>query len=247
MWDTMFTVGQRPDGATPHTIQINGRGQVSGHLRIMEKKLLLSLFDWSGNWPLYFGASGDYRVIQIDIKHGQDILKWNPSPVERRETVGILAAPPCTHFTVSGSQYWAAKDMDGRTAENLRLVMRVLDVVDMCPNLRFWMMENPVGRLPQWIGRPERIEGRYTFDPCDYAGYALDPAEDQYTKKTCMWGKFRLPPKRRLEPVMHTTADGKRGSWMWAKLGGKSEKTKELRATTPLGFSKACWIGNRGY
>ena len=32
---------------------------------------------------------------------------------------------------------------------------------------------------------------------------------------------------------------GKRGSWQWAKLGGKSERTKRLRSQTPRGFALA--------
>lgn len=38
---------------------------------------------------------------------------------------------------------------------------------------------------------------------------------------------------------MYETKNGKRGSWMWANLGGKSERTKELRSITPMGFSRA--------
>jgi hypothetical protein len=30
-----------------------------------------------------------------------------------------------------------------------------------------------------------------------------------------------------------------RGSWMWANLGGKSERTKALRSKTPQGFARA--------
>lgn len=45
------------------------------------------------------------------------------------DVYGVLAAPPCTDFTISGSQYWAAKDADGRTAESLKLVTHTLDLI----------------------------------------------------------------------------------------------------------------------
>jgi hypothetical protein len=90
------------------------------------------------------------------------------------------------------------------------------------------------------MGKPDHI-----FDPCDYAGYSPTPEKDAYSKKTCLWGQFKMPEKKRVEPIMYTTKNGKKGSYMWAKLGGKSEKTKELRSTTPMGFSYAFFEGNK--
>jgi hypothetical protein len=45
--------------------------------------------------------------------------------------------------------------------------------------------------------------------------------------------------KRPREPVFYTDKKGRRLSWLAAKLGGKSERTKELRSKTPVGFSRA--------
>jgi len=46
-----------------------------------------------------------------------------------------------------------------------------------------------------------------------------------------------------VEPVYFckTSKTGKvmRGSWMWANLGGKSERTKELHNVAPAGFARA--------
>lgn len=198
---------------------------------------IVSLFDYSGNWPRYFGEDG-FEVTLVDLKHGHDILSWEPPP---GPVYGVLAAPPCTDFSVSGARWWAQKDLDGRTESSIALVERCLELIArMDP--KFWILENPVGRIARLVpalGKPTVI-----VDPCDYAGYAPVMSTDCYTKRTCLWGNFTLAPKVRLEPVM-ITRGGKRGSWQWATLGGSSDRTKTLRSITPLGMSRATWIGNR--
>jgi hypothetical protein len=88
------------------------------------------------------------------------------------------------------------------------------------------------------VGR-KRIE----FHPFHYAYLADDPVAEAYTKRTGLWGEFNWRKLQALadhnaKPVMYERG-GKRGSWMWAKLGGKSERTKELRSRTPTGFARA--------
>lgn len=185
-------------------------------------RLILSLCDHTGNWPSFYTPEEGYRVVRIDLKDGQDIrtMDYIDVPVH-----GILAAPPCTAFAGSGAQYWLAKDESGETVEALALVDACLRAVALY-RPKWWALENPVGRLKHWLGPP-----RLMFDPCDYG--------DPYTKKTCLWGSFTVPRPTPVEPVMYETENGKRGSWMWMNLGGKSERTKELRSATPLGFAKA--------
>ena len=82
-------------------------------------KTILSLFDYSGNWPKPYLDAG-YNVVQVDIKHGQDVLEIDAQWLldnDLADVHGILAAPPCTDFAGSGAQYWPAKDTDGRTAQ----------------------------------------------------------------------------------------------------------------------------------
>lgn len=170
------------------------------------------------------------------------LLASNPlifgSPV-----VGLLMAPPCTDFTVSGSRWWAKKDEEGVTAGSVAIVEQCLAIKDSVKDtLRFWVLENPVGRMRRLV--PLVGEPRMSFDPCDYAGLADEPDKEAYTKRTQLYGVFNTDfPRQRLEPVMFekVSKSGKvlRGSWMWAKLGGKSERTKELRSVTPQGFSRA--------
>jgi len=189
----------------------------------MDKKLL-SLFDYSGNWALPYRENG-WNVIQVDVKLGYDILDFEYKGLG--EVGGILAAPPCTHFSVSGAQYWKAKDADGRTDKHLALIDKTIEIINWF-NPNFWALENPVGRLKKL--RPELGDPWY-FHPYEFG--------DPYTKKTGIWGKFNIPTKNPVEPVRAC----KQGSWIQT-LGGKSERTKTLRATTPMGFAWAFYEAN---
>lgn len=192
----------------------------------VSKRIILSLCDYSGEWSRPYREAG-YDVRCIDLKHGDDVRLFQKidAPV-----YGVLAAPPCTEFAVSGAQYWRAKDTDGRTLSAIAVVDACVRIVKIHDPV-FWCLENPVGRLNRWLGKPAMY-----FHPNDYG--------DPYTKKTALWGEFNYPEKHPVEPIMYT-CNGKRGSWMWAKLGGKSERTKELRGTTPPGFSRAFFEANR--
>ncbi len=93
-----------------------------------------------------------------------------------------------------------------------------------------WLIENPVGVLSSYWRKPD-----HTFDPCDFGGY-LDPPGDAWTKKTCLWtgGGFRMPGKKRVEPVnldyIHNMSpSGDRG---------------DLRSITPEGFAIAVMLAN---
>ena len=193
-------------------------------------KTILSLFDYSGAWSKPYRAAG-YNVIQVDIKLGIDILTWDyHSPTD---VYGILIAVPCTDFASSGARWFVEKDADGRTGQSILLVKKSLEIVNYF-NPVFWALENPVGRIARLV--PELGKAALIFNPCDFG--------DNWTKRTCLWGKFNQPVKRPVEPVYHYS-NGKRSSWLWANLGGKSEKTKELRSITPSSFAQAFYEANQ--
>lgn len=205
---------------------------------IIEARLnqtIISVGDYSGAWSKPYLDKG-YTVFQVDpkLKTGvglQGQFKFGTT-VEHfvkhgyylgRNVVGLLLAPPCTHFTISGAQYWRAKDADGRTDELLEIVDACLKLVEVTKP-RFWALENPVGRLPKL--RPE-IGKPWYWQPHWFG--------DAYTKKTGLWGNFSNDLVRDdVEPIRVS----KQGSWLM-KLGGSSERTKELRSFTPSGFSQA--------
>lgn len=206
-------------------------------------RTIISLFDHSGVWCKPYREAG-YRVLQFDLKSGHDVRLIEHLA---EDVHGILIAPPCTEFSTSGAQYWPEKDKDGRTLAALALVDAGLRAVAIY-RPHFWVLENPVGRLRRWLGAPA-----FSFNPCDYGGWlpedhqgvGLVPARDAYTKKTLLWGKFNPPAKKPVEPIVIRDAQrGRSYSPIHWFTGGKSERTKELRSTTPEGFSRAFFASN---
>jgi len=201
----------------------------------MITKTLLSLFDYTGNWARPYKEAG-WTVHQVDIKLGIDILTWDYR-IDAPE-VGILAAVPCTDYAVSGARWFAAKDADGRTEQSQKLTAKTKEIIDYFQSkgvLKFWAIENPKSRihsLNPWMGKP-----RLKFNPCDYAGYDPVPDNSRYNKETWLWGEFNPPSKRYMEPLQKDYPG-------FTNLGGKSERTKELRSITPLGFSYAFYEAN---
>jgi hypothetical protein len=211
---------------------------------------LLSLFDYTGNWSWPYYQAG-WNVVRIDkgLKQSDgfsvfaiDIAKidtdWMYENIfDNHETVdGILAAPPCTDFAVSGAKHWAKKDAANpdlfgdfsRLKVFVENVYQVLKIIDLCQP-RFYAIENPVGRIAKLVpelGKP------WFFQPYQYG--------DAYSKKTALYGDFNKPaPTNVVAPFM-----GKHGS-ITQRLGGKSEKTKYLRSITPMGFANAFFAVNQ--
>ena len=183
-------------------------------------KIILDLCGGSGEWSRPYLENG-YDVRNITLPE-YDIREYNPPD----DVYGILAAPPCTDFSVSGAQYWMMKDMDGRTIDSMGIVISCLRIIAECQPV-FWALENPIGKLRRWMGYP-----RLKFNPCDYG--------DAYTKKTYLWGKFNIPETTPVEPERVCS----QGSWIQT-LGGISERTKMLRSITPPGFARAFYEENK--
>jgi len=157
------------------------------------------------------------RVITIPEN---DVRLYNPT----EEIYGILAAPPCTVFSLAGN--WVK-----RTDEEMREAMSVVDaclrIIYKCkPN--FWALENPAGKLKNWIGEPVM-----RFDPWEFG--------DGTFKKTALWGKFNKP----IQTIFEKPPRIKYSQTPIGRLGGKSERTKRLRSITPAGFAKAFFKANQ--
>lgn len=192
------------------------------------EKIILDLCGGTGSWSNPYKETGyDVRLITLP---NNDVLTYEPPD----GVYGILAAPPCTHFSVSGAQYWHHKDKDGRTIDSMAIVIRCLAIIAQCQPV-FWALENPVGRLRHWMGNPTLI-----FNPCDYG--------DPYTKKTLLWGRFNLPIKSPVTPIPNNdqlnlisqprTPEGK-------KIGWHTPEAKLLRSITPPGFAQAFYKTNK--
>lgn len=204
-------------------------------------KTLLSLYDYSGNWSAPFAEAG-WNVIYWDIKHDPDYFRtfsdirdacadyFYEHIFDNYGTVdGILAAQPCTDFAVSGARWFKGKDESGQTAESIALVYQTLAIVDLC-DPDFWSLEQPVSRIHTLV--PELGSPLMYFQPYEFG--------DPYTKKTALYGNFNTSlRKAAVEPT--------EGSKMWKKYGGKSDRTKELRSETPIGFARAFYEANKNW
>jgi hypothetical protein len=139
-------------------------------------KTILSLCDLTGNWSQPYREAG-YEVIQVDLEKGQDVrlMRRINQPI-----YGILAAPPCTHFSRAGAWCWESKG-EAALLEGLAIVDACLRAVAIYRPV-WWALENPTGRLQDYIGPPA-----WKFCPSDFGA--------DYTKRTWLWGHF-TPPLR---------------------------------------------------
>lgn len=192
------------------------------------KPLCLSLCDYSGRWSHPWRETHD--VACLDIKRGEDIRLIETFDRYDRKADVILAAPTCTKFAGSGARHWKSYT-DEMLIEALALVDSCLRW-DWVHKPRVFALENAVGRLRRWIG-----PATWTFNPYEFAGWADDPDSEAYTKRTCLWGRFALPEKRPVPPVLGSKT---------LKFGGPSERTKTLRSITPDGFARAFYEANKG-
>tara|TARA_Y100001951_G_scaffold97613_1_gene97493 strand:- start:464 stop:1153 length:690 start_codon:yes stop_codon:yes gene_type:complete len=220
-------------------------------------KIILDLCGGTGSWSKPYKENGyDVRVIDLQewledelcygCGDGSGVFKKHCGCLDNgdirlfkkpnEQIYGILSAPPCTHFSVSGAWCWEKKGKEP--------LLEGLSVVDACLRIvlitkpKFWVLENPVGRLKHYIGNP-----KCTFQPYQYG--------DAYSKRTCLWGDFNMPkPTDIVEPEMveYTTKKGEtkrmsKVNWESFKLP-KNERAR-LRSMTPSGFAQAFYESNK--
>ena len=180
-------------------------------------RVILDLCAGSGRWSAPYEEAG-YDVRRYEIEDGDDVRLL---PIFGERIYGILAAPPCTNFSL------AKQNFHGVTEAEL---MAGLSVVDACIRIitanrpYFWALENPVGAIARYIGRPALI-----FEPYEYG--------DGYTKRTCLWGRFKMPKKC---PVPITEPCKIKNLYHY----DPAEKARR-RAYTPAGFARAFFEVNR--
>lgn len=173
-------------------------------------RTILSLCDYSGNWSEPYKNAG-YNVIKIDLKFGDDVrlLKF------QENIYGVLAAPPCDDFSSAGAQYWGQKG-DKALLNSLSIVDSCMRIILSCKPY-FWALENPVGRLSEYLGKPQLV-----FHPYYYG--------DTFKKRTCLWGDFKNPIENRVVPTYSLT---------------EKFKDKESRSNTSKAFANAFFEVNR--
>ena len=194
-------------------------------------KIILDLCGGTGSWSRPYKEAGyDVRLITLPE---YDVRTYQP----QENVYGILAAPPCTEFSIAkGSR---PRDFAGGM-EIVEAWLRIIWRCRMTGSLKFWAMENPVGFLRQFLGVPA-----YQFEQWQFG-------EDK-TKRTDIWGYFNQPtPLIRDKPADIKKRIGKKSHGRaWSKLYCPPEYVHldldraALRAITPPGFAQAFFRANR--
>jgi len=192
-------------------------------------KIILDLCGGTGAWSKpYKDAGYDVRLITLP---DNDVRTYEPP----ENVYGILVAPPCTMFSLARTRAKKPRDFN----EGMETVEVCLQIIWKCRKqnkLAFWALENPMGYLRQFLGKPP-----FHFNPWEFG--------DAYTKKTDIWGYFNFPIKKftNIDQVM--TEDQKlKCSINNRKLPSISmitgSKQQTARAITPQGFAQAFYKAN---
>lgn len=208
-------------------------------------KLILDLCGGTGAWSRPYKYAG-YDVKNITLPDF-DVTKWDilgnilmfqhqnqgqTLSIDVRYIHGILAAPPCTMFSLARTRAKQPRDFN----EGMKTVEACLEIIweiRKRSKIKFWALENPLGYLRQFLGKPP-----FTFDPCDFG--------DPYTKKTDLWGYFNLPIKKPIQLTVEQTnlcAINNRKLPSISDLTGSSQSAR--RAVTPTGFANSFFKVNQ--
>jgi hypothetical protein len=201
-------------------------------------KIILDLCGGTGSWSKpYKDAGYDVRLITLP---DCDVLTYEPP----QNVYGILAAPPCTEFSVLNA---IAEPRARKPWEGMEIVNACMSIINKCKP-EFWAMENPTGFLRQFLGQP-----CFTFQPWEFG--------DAWTKKTDIWGDFNKPIKQYLKwedvPKLNLYIRPNRGKPSIAYLHKSAVKNipqfsqynpindAAFRAITPPAFAKAFYEANK--
>lgn len=204
------------------------------------KGVILDLCGGTGSWAKpYKDAGYDVRTITLpehdirDEKLQQELIALKP--------YGILAAPPCTKFSKAA---WQVKKADRDFKEGMECVRACLNVIwgvqEQGAPLAFWALENPMGYLYNFLGKPA-----YYFQP-----WWFGETDGKRTKRTALWGYFNEPRRTvrvrdfpyispHSRPAGDGTCDKERINKHW---GGMSV---EERAKTSEYFARAFYEANK--
>ena len=207
-----------------------------------KNKIILDLCGGTGCWSKFYKDNGyDVRVITLP---DYDVLTYEPP----KNVYGILAAPPCTMFSIARNDKTARQPRDLKGG--MEIVNACLRIIHTClydnyrveQGLKFWALENPAsGYLKRFLGKPALI-----FEPYEYG--------DPYTKKTAIWGEFKEPKKCIVEKLDNVRGNFTKYNKDYNSLKdipiGYCEKTgydkrTVRRSMTPLGFAKAFYEANK--
>ena len=218
---------------------------------INETKIILDLCSGTGAWSKPYKDAG-YDVIEVTLPE-YNVIEYIPP----ENVYGILAAPPCTEFSLARQKNRYMKEKPKSD------YISGLSIVDACLRIiiiskpMWWALENPVGKLRKYLKKPV-----YTFHPWEYG--------DPWTKRTDIWGTTNKPlticktqqeclkyigipikdylnqrnicPSIRKGKLLPSKADLDLKHF---KYCGMREERSAFRAITPSGFAKAFYEANK--
>jgi len=137
------------------------------------EKIILHLCADTGSDTQPYKRNG-YEVVCIGKDIGVENIKGSD------KVYGIIANPPCTNF----SSVRTSAKIPRNEEEGMRLVKECQRIISECPNLKFWVIENPAtGLLKKYLGKPQ-----FVYQPWEFGS--------PWSKKTALWGKFNCPKKK---------------------------------------------------
>lgn len=206
----------------------------------MSNGVILDLCGGTGSWSRPWKLNGyDVKVITLP---DYDVREFS----YEGEVEGILAAPPCTEFSVLNCK---AENRKRNFDAGLEIVRACLRIIDECKP-KWWALENPRGHLRSFLGQPAM-----TFQPWEYG--------DPWTKATDIWGNFNVPEKQYNDwndvpdklPIYQRKGRGKPNFAFLHKSAWKDipqlawyhepATDAEFRAMTPPGFAWAFYNANK--
>lgn len=227
----------------------NGRTFSFRDYSIVEKNIAIFLCDITGVMARPWLDAG-YTCILVDPQHPSGVTYERDGRlvkvghvIDHPETWSVLREhihggrvafcagfPPCTDLAISGAR-WLQSKRDKDPA----FQFKAMHVVWQCQIIGElsgapWFAENPVSQISSLWRKPD-----HWFHPHDFTGYC---ANDNYTKKTCLWagGGFVMPKPFRNESLgkpdnrIHTCQPG--------------AERANIRSATPAGFAMAVYLAN---
>ena len=210
--------------------------------------MILDLCGGTGSWSKPYAKDNEYQVVVATLPEWNIENETSQEQLIAMNPYGILAAPPCTMFSIARQNAKTPRDFN----EGMRTVRACLNIIWRCQynyRLKFWALENPFGYLRLFLGKPALV-----FHPWEYG--------DPYTKRTCLWGLFKEPKKspcepRKIEPSPKNQSRNVDFSSCIEQFSdlkkipdGYLERTKlpkrtVMRSMTPDGFAQAFYRTNK--
>lgn len=210
----------------------------------MERNAAVFLFDVSAVMARPWLDAG-YQCWTLDVQHPpayatggvttegnlhkvcHDLTKPWLCPIPRERIAFVAAFPPCDHLAVSGARWFRGK--------GLRLLARSIELFATAAEFCEWagapyLIENPVSNIASHWRKAD-----HTFSPHYFTAWH---AEDNYTKKTCLWTGhgFRMPDLHQLDAL--PPPDDR------IHKCPPSPDRHNIRSQTPLGFALAVFHAN---